>query len=74
MNDAIAAIAAIVALGFTVAIVAVLVSKSANTSGVIQASSTGISSIIAAAVAPVTGGGGNQAQGMTPTGSNLSWG
>lgn len=61
MSDTVATIAGIVAMAFTVAIVAVLVSKNANTTGVIQSGASGVSSIIAAAVAPVTGG---QAQGM----------
>lgn len=40
-----------------VATLAVLVSKQANTSGVIQAGSQGLSGLINAAVSPVTGGG-----------------
>lgn len=41
-----------------VAIIAVLVSRQANTSGVIQAGAGGVSQLISAAVSPVTGGGG----------------
>jgi hypothetical protein len=40
------------------AVIAVLVSKQANTSGVIQAGGSAFTSSIAAAVAPVTGGSG----------------
>jgi hypothetical protein len=40
------------------AIIAVLVSRNANTSGVIGAAAKGFSSTIAAAVSPVSGGGG----------------
>lgn len=41
-----------------VAIIAVLVSKNANTTGVIQASSSGFSQALGTALSPVTGGGG----------------
>ena len=41
-----------------VAIIAVLVSKGANTSGVLQAGGQAFSSALGAATAPVTGGGG----------------
>ncbi len=41
-----------------VAIIAVLVSKNANTTGVIQAGSQGFSSSLATALSPVVGGGG----------------
>lgn len=40
------------------AIIAVLVSKNANTAGVVQAGGSAFTSSIAAAVSPVTGGGG----------------
>lgn len=40
------------------AIIATLVSKNANTSGVINAASTGFAGALRAAQAPVTGGGG----------------
>lgn len=39
-----------------IAIIAVLVSKSANTSGVIQSAGSALSTDISAAVSPVTGG------------------
>lgn len=42
------------------AIVAVVVSKNANTSGVIQSSGSALAAVIGAAVGPVSGGGGNQ--------------
>jgi hypothetical protein len=41
-----------------VAIIAVLVSKNANTAGVISAGSKGFAQDLGAALAPVTGGGG----------------
>lgn len=41
-----------------VAIIAVLVSKNANTSGVISAGAGGFSSALGTALSPVTGGGG----------------
>jgi membrane DNA delivery protein len=41
-----------------VAIIAVLVSKNANTTGVIQAASSGFSQSLGTALSPVTGGGG----------------
>jgi PRD1 phage membrane DNA delivery len=52
---------ALVAVGTAIvglAIIAVLVSRNANTSGVIQASTSGFATDLAAAEAPVTGGGG----------------
>jgi hypothetical protein len=42
-----------------VAIVAVLVSKNANTSGVISAGASGFAQDLAAAVSPITGGSGS---------------
>jgi hypothetical protein len=42
------------------AIIAVLVAQKAQTSTVVQGVGTALSSIIGAAVSPVTGGGGNQ--------------
>lgn len=42
-----------------VAVIAVLVSKNANTSGVIQSASQGFSSTLATALSPVTGSGGS---------------
>lgn len=41
-----------------IAIIAVLVSKNANTSGVISSATQGFGADISAAVSPVTGGGG----------------
>jgi hypothetical protein len=41
-----------------IAVIAVIVSKNANTAGVISAASTGFSQAISAAVSPVAGGGG----------------
>lgn len=41
-----------------IAIIAVLVSKNANTGGVISAATSGFSQDISAAVSPITGGGG----------------
>ena len=41
-----------------VAIIAVLVSRNANTTGVIQAGAQGFSGSLATALSPVTGGGG----------------
>ena len=41
-----------------VAIIAVLISKQANTAGVLTAGATGFGNILKAAVSPVTGGGG----------------
>jgi PRD1 phage membrane DNA delivery len=46
-----------------VAILAVLVSKNANTAGVIQAATSGFASDLSAAVAPVSGGLGSFAGG-----------
>lgn len=60
MNATIAQISAIITAIIGLTIVSVLVSKNAQTSSVIQAGSTGLSSIIAAAVAPVSGGSTNQ--------------
>lgn len=42
-----------------VALIAVLVSKNANTTGVITAGSQGFAGALGAALAPVTGGGGS---------------
>lgn len=53
MNEAVEAIAAIVAGIIGVAIVAVLVSKNAQTGSVISSAGTALSSVITAAVAPV---------------------
>jgi hypothetical protein len=50
-------LAAIVGGIFTVAIVAVIVSRNAQTSGVISSAGSALSSVIQAAVAPVTSSG-----------------
>lgn len=54
---------------FTVAIIALLVSKNAQTGSVIQSAASGLSSVIGAAVSPVTGG----ASGGQGTGALLSY-
>lgn len=54
-----------------VAIVAVLVSKGSNTSGVIASATSGFSSILQVAVSPVTGASGGTQYASTPAG-NLS--
>jgi PRD1 phage membrane DNA delivery len=48
-------IVAVIASIIGLAIIAVLVSQKAQTSGVIQSAGTALSSVIGAAVAPVTG-------------------
>lgn len=55
MSDILPAIAALVTAVIGLAIVAVLVSKNAQTPQVLQAASSGLGSIIAQAVSPVTG-------------------
>jgi hypothetical protein len=50
-----------------VAILAVLVSKNANTSGVIKAAGGAFSQALGVAISPVTGGGANGFNGFTPT-------
>jgi hypothetical protein len=49
-----------------VATLAVLVSKKANTSGVISSAGNAFTSALAVAVSPVTGGGGLGGVGFTP--------
>ena len=73
MNNIGTSIAALFTAAIGLAIVAVLVSKNANTAGVLQATGTGFGSIISAAVSPVTGGGSNSAgsQLSVPNFSNL---
>ncbi len=56
MSQALEAAAAIAFAVIGLAIISVIVSKSANTPSVIQASSSGFSSIISAAVAPISSG------------------
>ena len=58
MGEQVVASATTVALAIVaLATLAVLVSKNANTTGVIGASSTGFSRALGAATAPITGGG-----------------
>lgn len=56
MSDSLKAIGSIVAALIGLAIVAVIVSKNANTSSVVSAGGTALSSVIQAAVSPVSGG------------------
>jgi len=55
MSGAMATGAAIITAIIGLAIIAVLVSKSSNTTGVIQSGASGLGTIIGAAVSPVTG-------------------
>jgi PRD1 phage membrane DNA delivery len=71
MNSAVAQIVAVFSMIIGVAIVAVLVSKNANTAGVINSAFGGLSTAIGAAVSPVTGGGGGIGGGFG--GVNLSF-
>lgn len=57
MHEGWQTLAAIVGGIFTVAIVAVIVSRNAQTSGVISSAGSALSSVIQAAVAPVTSSG-----------------
>lgn len=57
MNDAIGGIVTVATAIVGIAILAVLVSKNANTAGVIQAGTQGFAADIAAAVSPITGSG-----------------
>lgn len=57
-GSALGLVAAIVAGLVTLAIVAVLVGRNAQTSGVFQAGGTALASVIKAAVAPVSSGSG----------------
>ena len=50
-----------------VAILAVLVSKNANTAGVIKSAGGAFSDALRVAVSPVTGGGSNNLSGFTPS-------
>lgn len=58
----------VVAGVLTLAMVAVVVSKNAQTSSVIQGAGTALSSVIGAAVAPVSGSSSNTFGTTTPTG------
>jgi preprotein translocase subunit SecD len=63
----VSAIAGIIGL----AIVAVIVSKNAQTAGVITGAGTALSSVISAAVSPVSAGGNTNQFGATPNLGNL---
>jgi len=72
-SEAIHSITAIFTALVGVAIVAVLVSKNANTSGVINSGFSGFSQALGTAVSPITGGGGLGSFGSYNTGNiNLS--
>lgn len=55
MNNAMGEIVTIITAIVGVALVAVLVSKNANTSGVISSSTSGLGYLLGVAVSPVTG-------------------
>jgi hypothetical protein len=55
MNQIVNSVTTILAAVVGLAILSVIVSKNANTSGVIQAGSTGFSAILGAAESPVSG-------------------
>lgn len=57
MNGFTSGLFAVLSLIVTVSLVAVIVSKNANTSAVIQSSGTALSSFLQTAVSPVVGGG-----------------
>lgn len=59
MNEAFTVISATLAAVIVLAIIATLVSQKANTAGVLQSAGTAFSSVISAAVSPVTGSGSN---------------
>lgn len=69
MNDVMAAVMSIVAMTIGLATLAVVLSKNANTTGVIQSSATGLSTIIGAAVQPIASSSGTMGLGGT-SGSN----
>ena len=58
LSEGVTALVSVLTAIVGLAIIAVIVSKNANTSAVIQSGASGFSSIISAAVAPVSGGGG----------------
>jgi hypothetical protein len=62
MNQVGSALVALVTAFIGLAIVAVIVSKNAQTPTVISSTATGLAKVIQAAVTPVTGGTGNQLQ------------
>lgn len=57
MNNTISSVVTIATAIIGLAILAVLVSRSANTAGVIQSAASGLATDISAATAPVTGSG-----------------
>lgn len=59
MNSTVSGIVTILTAIVGVAILAVLVSKNANTAGVIKAASSGFAQALSAAVSPVSGNGGS---------------
>ncbi len=68
MNATVSAVVTIATAIVGVAILAVLVSRQSNTSGVIKAAGDAFSGALGAAVSPITGGGGYQSTfGFTPT-------
>ena len=71
MKDLIEPIVSIALAIVGLATVAVLVSRNANTSGVIKASTGGFSQDLATAISPVTGGSNTNISGMLP---DLSYG
>jgi hypothetical protein len=70
MSNTVQAIGAIVAAVIGLAIVAVIVSKNAQTPSVISAASSGLSSVIQAAVSPVSGGTSSVSNLLTPSSLN----
>ena len=58
MNELVSSITTVLLAIVGVAIIAVLVSKNANTTGVISAGASGFSQSLGTALSPVTGGGG----------------
>lgn len=73
MNSMVEAASSIALAVIGLAVVAVLVSKNANTSGVIQASASGLANNIGAAISPVTGTSLNLSLGY-PGGNSFGYG
>lgn len=73
MNSMVEAASSIVLAIIGLAIVAVLVSRKANTSGVIQASASGLANNIAVAQSPITGTSLNLSLGY-PSGNSFGYG
>lgn len=57
MSDTVTALVSVLTALIGLAALSVILSKNANTTGVIQAGSTGFSGLLTAATAPVSGGG-----------------